>query len=741
MPLPCTRRLPLSSLIGLLSLFLADDGRAAATAEEDKDGLIEEILVTARRRDETSIAVPMTLTYIDGATLDGLQFHDLDDILSLSPGVLVYGGGDGVSSQITIRGVVTPGASVEPGNAVYVDEVYVSGMYTILPGFYDIQSVQVLKGPQAGLYGRNTIGGAVVVTTGQPTDELSGRVDASYAQLDTRETSGTINLPLSDAWRIRGTGWYSDSNGGYYQDKIFDQNLDTTHESGGRLAVAFQPGDRLALALTGEYADIDNGPGAAVVKGARWGPPDLGPESSQNVLRDDIGGIEQDSARINGRLNVDGDAGTLQVVGGWRRVTVRVPNADFDGTASTASAANPPSALTTPAPQASTLDGRNTSRQVEVRILTPEEGSSLKALVGASYFEETLRFNDALLPVRALASALDELALDGSFEHHADQKTQSWAGFGEVILTPVAMIEVTADLRYTRDHKKLDSSQSASGLYSSPLVGLLSYTLDTNQTFDNWSPGITLAYKPDDDLTVFAKYVRGFRAGGFNLLVYDLGLVPYDSEKAENYELGCKTLLFDQRLALDASVFYLEIDNALAPYKDSGILTPFYPLTNGGKAQTTGLELGLTAGVATGLTVSASAGAYQYDITGLPALNRRPFAPSFTASMAADYQHPLTSGITGRARAGYRYRSGGKLPSTADLDSYHLLDAQVGVGYRNTEVAVFVSNALNDQNVAKGGLDLIQGIVAPQAGIDPDTAHSITSDPGSVYGVRITAAF
>ncbi len=165
------RRVLLPAVMGLPLLFHADRIRAAAIPEGDTDRVIEEILVTARRRDETPIAVPMTLTYIDGATLDGLQFHDLDEIMSLSPGVLVYGGGDGVSSQITIRGVVTPGASVEPGNAVYVDEVYVSGMYTILPGFYDIQSVQVLKGPQAGLYGRNTIGGAVVVTTGQPTDE------------------------------------------------------------------------------------------------------------------------------------------------------------------------------------------------------------------------------------------------------------------------------------------------------------------------------------------------------------------------------------------------------------------------------------------------------------------------------------------------------------------------------------------------------------------------------------------
>jgi len=740
-----TGRLLLSAAIGLTLLLHPDRGKAAVTPGPADDAVIEELLVTARRRSENSIAVPVTLTRIDGATLTGLQFHELDEFLSLSPGVLVYTGGDGVSSQITIRGVVTPGSSVEPGNAIYADELYVSGMYTILPGAYDIQSVQVLKGPQAGLYGRNTTGGAVLITTGQPTDKFSGSIDASYAEFDTREANGTINLPLSDAFRLRATGWYSDTNGGYYRDKILDENFDSAHQTGGRLTLAFLPNERAALTLTGEYGDIDSGGfafGGGLVKGAQLGPPPLAPESRRNVLRDDLGRMSQDADRVSGKFELDRDVGSVVIVGGWRRVSVRQPGSDFDGTAYSASLSDPASALAAPAPQIFMLSGRNTSRQAELRFLTPDNGSPLQAVLGVNYFEETLRFDDAIIPVREFASILARFGLDGSFAHRANQQTRSWAGFGELIWTPMESVEVTTDLRYTRDRKDIDSWQTATGLFSS-LLGLPNLSLDTDDTFDNWSPGVTLAYKPNDALTLFAKYVRGFRAGGFNTLAFNPALLSYESEKAENYELGGKALLFDRRLEVGTSVFYLRIDNALVPEEDLGHGLILYPLQNGGVAQTTGLEVDITVGVATGFSLAGSAGAYQYDITGLPYLDRRPFAPDYTASLVVDYQRPLTSTITGVSRLGLRHRNGGKLPSgSGDMDSYNLLDAQLGFRFQKTELTAFVRNALDDHYVASDwGLTIVQANLAPRIGLDPDTARSIVRDPGAICGLRVTAAF
>ena len=739
------RNITLQALCAVLVLEPAALWSAEA-ASPTTAGPLEEILVTARRRAEASIAVPMTLTRIDGATLGGLQYHDIDEFLGLSPGVLVYGGGDGVSSQITIRGVVTPGALVEPGNAVYVDEVYVSGMHTILPGFYDIHSVQVLKGPQAGLYGRNTTGGAVVITTGQPTDEQFARIDASYAQFDTREVSGTVNAPISASFLARGTGWYEDSNGGYYESNLVDENLDASHQAGGRLSLAFLPNDSAALTLTGEYVDIDEAGFPdfdGVVESAQLGPPPLPPESRRNVLRDDLGGTNQTSARLNGKLEFDTDAGEVVAVAGWRRVKVRQPGSDFDGTAYAASyadfLADSSRPFATPAPQIYTLDDRDSSLDAELRFLTADNGGPLKAVAGVSYFEENVHFHDRYLPVRDFALILAAIGQDGSFEHHTKQETKSRAGFAELIWAPVDTVELTTDLRYTSDRKDIDSTQSATGFYSV----LPNITVDSAKTFDNWSPGITLAYRPDDDLTVFAKYVRGFRAGGFNTLVYNPALLPYDSEEAENYEVGGKTLLLDRRLEMGASAFYLRIDNALVVQADTGGGGTLYPLQNGGVAETTGLEFDLTARVATGLSLAASAGAYHYSLSssGSLGLDRRPFAPDYTASLVADYQQPLTPAITGIAILGFRHRSGGILPAfrQVSLDSYNLLDAQVGVRFERTEIAAFVRNALND-HYAVGNYELSPGqySYAPATGLDPDRARAIVRDPGSIFGVRLT---
>lgn len=703
-------------------------------------------MVTARRREESWIDVPMALTQQEGAILDALQYRNIDEILSLSPGVLVHGGGDSVSPMIVIRGVVSPGELIEPGNAVYVDEVYASGLRTVLPRFYDIQSVQVLKGPQAGLYGRNTIGGAVLITTGQPTDERFARVSASYAQFDAKDVNGTVNIPISTSVRLRATAWYNDVDGGYYQSGIVDQNLDCSNESGGRITLAVLPNERTAFTLTGEISEIDASVFTftdGVVDGAQLGPAALGPESRRNVLRDDIGGAELDSARIYGRFEFDMDVGSFIALTGWRESKIRLPGSDFDGTAYAASyadfLANPSSPLGTPSPEIYTRDDRDTGLYTELRYLTPDNGDSLSAQVGVSYFDETVQLDDEIAPAGDFALILADIGSSGSFQRRVDQDGASWAGFTELIWTPMRTIEVTADLRYTRERKDLDFTQSATGYYSRPNSPTLSF--DTSETFDNWSPGITLAYKPDETLMIFGKYVQGFRPGGFNMLVNNPALLPYDSEEARNYELGLKALLFDRRLDLGASVFYLRIDNAVAPLADPGELTTFYPLQNAATAETTGLEVDMTAHVTEGLLISASAGFYDNNIAirGEPGRGNRAYVPNYTAGLQANYEHSLAATITGIATLGFRYRNGGRVPvSEIELDSYNLLDAQLGIRVGQVELAGFVRNVLDDNYVISNyGLTFGQPRYVPY----PFTTRRILRDPGAVFGVRMTMTF
>lgn len=693
------------------------------------------------------MAIPMSMTYLAGADLENLQYRDLDEFLSLSPGVMAHSGGDGVSPMITIRGVVSPGELIEPGNSVYVDEVYASGLRTVLPRFYDIHSVQVLKGPQAGLYGRNTLGGAVLVTTGQPTDERFTRLDASYAQFGTKDVNGTANIPISDSVMLRATAWYNDVDGGYYSSGIVDQNLDASSENGGRVTLAVLPNERTVFTLTGELAETDVpvlAGFAGVAEGAQLGPAPLPPESRRNVLRDDLGHIKQDSARISSKVDVDTDVGTFVAVAGWREVKVHDPGSDFDGTAYAASyaefSANPSDSLATPSPWIYTRDDHNKSLIGEMRYLTLDNGGPLRTQVGVSYYEETVQFSNTVVPLRDFARILTDTGRYTSFMRSVDQQNASWAGFTELIWTPTATVEITADLRYTRERKDFDFEQSVTG--DSMLLRAPNVTLDTSDTFENLSPGITLAYKPDHTLTVFGKYVRGFRAGGFNMLVNNPALLPYDSEEAENYELGFNALLLDQRLQLGASIFYLRIDNALVPQPDIGELGVFFPLQNAGVGETTGLEVDLAAQVTDKLSLTASAGAYHNSLAngGLVGGDRRAYAPDYTAGLVANYERPLTPAITGIATLGLRHRSGGRVPGLyeIDMDSYNLLDAQLGIRVGQVELAGFARNALDD-NYVVGNYALAEGqkIYVP----NPNTTRAIYRDPGAVLGVRATVTF
>jgi iron complex outermembrane receptor protein len=622
-------------------------------------------------------------------------------------------------------------------------------MLSVWPAFYDIDSVQVLKGPQAGLYGRNTMGGAVLITTAQPTDAYAARLGASYAQYDARTVDGMVNAPLSEQLRLRAVGWYSDKNGGYYESGLDDDNLDAYNQQGGRLTLALLPHERLDISLTGEFDEIDASGFAnagGVVDGINLGPAPLAPESRRNVLRDDLGGLDQDQTSVYGKLNLETNVGTVIALAGWRESTWREPNTDYDGTAFAASyaeyLADPDTALNVRAPQALVRDDNDTLRNAEVRFLSPDTTGSFKFQAGLNYFDEDASFFDQLIPLRDFAQILTAIGQDGSFVIDARQDTSSWAGFGELIWTPMEVIELTADLRYTKEHKAFDYVQTPTGYYTGSLPA---FVQDTSDTFTNWSPGVTLAYRPTDTHTYFVKYVRGFHAGGFNTLVNNPELFPYESEEAENYELGGKALLFQQRLELGASVFYLRIDNALIPLRDPGVLN-VYPLQNATVAETTGLEIDLALRPASGLSLTASAGVYDsdtsFEVFGGAA--NRAYVPRYTASLAADYQRVLTESVTGTATLGFRHRSGGRVPSitNVEMDSFNLLDTQVGVLVGNVLLAAFVQNALDDHYIISNfdpALGQYPYIVA--SGLTPFAARAIVRDPGTVFGVRATVTF
>jgi iron complex outermembrane recepter protein len=726
------------------SALYSAESRATADA-------IEEIIVTARRRNESITAVPMTITSLDGAMLDNLQFRNIDEFLSLSPGVMVYTGGDAVSSRVSIRGVVSPGQWVEPGNAIYVDEIYASGMLSVLPGFYDIASVQVLKGPQAGLYGRNTMGGAVLIATAQPSGEREARINASYAQYDDRQIDGMLNVPVSDRVQLRAVGWYNDKNGGYYSSGLNNENLDTFSEHGGRLTLAVQPNEATDFSLTGAFDEIDGGAFTnfgGVVEGVPLGPAPLPPESRRNVLRDDLGKFSTEQVSIHSKLDVDTDVGAFIAIAGWRQIKLRLPGADYDGTAFEAShadyLADPSKPLQAPAPEVLTADHRDALLNAEVRYLTPDDGGAVKAQVGVSYFEENARFFNQIVPLRDYALILADMGLLGDFTERVRQDTNSWAGFGELIWTPHDDVEITTELRYTSEHKNFEYMRNPTGIYARSILDL---DQETSETFANWSPGITLAYRPADAQTVYARYVRGFHAGGFNTLVHDPALLSYDSEEAENYEIGGKALLLDRRLELGASIFYLRIDNALLPRPDEkpGMVTLF-PLQNAVVAETTGMEIDLAMQVNAGLTLTASTGVYDSKVSekALPAFGNRAYVPDFTAGLVVDYQRPLTTSLTGIATLGYRHRSGGRVPSVfhVEMDSYNLLDAQLGVIVNKLLIAGFVQNALNDHyRVSNFDLAAGQNRSVVASGLNPVTTRAIVRDPGIVFGVRATVTF
>ena len=729
-----------------------------------------DIVVTARKRDEDNVAVPASITVISGETLNALQYRQAADFLTLSPGVSLTSGSNGLNADIQIRGVGTPDSFVEPGNAVYIDDVYASGTRTFLPAFYDIQSVQVLKGPQAGLYGRNTTGGAVLITTGQPTKDFSVRAEANYGRYDRLDLNGTVNIPIAEILQLRVTGWHADTGGGYYRNTRLGVNLDASRDTGGRATLAFTPASYIKLTVTGELSDQKLSGFEGYVEGGRLGPTTADIETRTNILRDDQSGLDARVERYQAKLEIDTGHGAVTLIGGRRYFHASEAGDDFDGTAYAPSLAafqaSPVSFLFATAPTVSRLNARlltdivtgrtegNRSTYAEARYATPDRWRDVSVLIGGSYYDDRSTFVQPITFVRDAAAILPQVDalplplpdLAGAFNRNFLQTTTSYSGFGELILRPTEKIEITGDIRYTHDTKSVDFTQRGTGIFT---LFINDAALKSKRTFTNWSPGIVVSYRPSDAVNVYAKYVRGFRAGGFNTLVNTAAFIPYNPEVAENWEMGLKGRTPGGVFQYGISGFYLKIANALIPVLDqgSGLGPDTFPLRNVGKSTTYGIEAEARLRPTKGLSLTASLGIFSNEVkaTAAQVNDEQPYVPSVTAALVANYERPLSSTVTGLFTAGWRHREGGITAETdfrQRLDGDNLVDLDAGLRFNNHfELHGYVRNALNDHYIiSSDGLTTQQAIFNAFGG-GPANARVVQRDIGAIYGVRASVRF
>lgn len=556
----------------------------------------EVITVTARRREESLREVPVAVSALSSARLEQTGAIDITALQAQTPNATVQVARGSNSTLISfIRGVgqQDPLWGFEPGVGLYVDDVYIARPQGAVLDIFDVERIEVLRGPQGTLYGRNTIGGAVKYVTRRLGTEprAEGRLSVgSFNQLD---AIGTVALPLSDQFAIGGSvaRYTRDGFGSNLTTGADHYNKDVT---AFRLSAEFTPTDNLFFRLAYDRVDDDSNPrhGHRLVAGAAPGSEVLPNVYDTRAGLGDSNTVESSGLSFTADWQIN-DVFTLRSITARREGDTDTV-IDFDGT--------PSPTLDIPAYYA---DEQFTQ---EFQLLF--ETGRVQGVAGFYYLDGTAEGAfDTVLGAAGIT-----IGTGGFVE------TTSYAIFADVNFDLTDNLRLSIGARYTEDEKTgFVNRATYLGVGRTPLTGgpaatpLVQNTLYTNtRTFDQFTPRISLSYDVNEDLTAYASYSQGFKSGGFDMRG-DASLTPntvngYDPETVDSYEIGLKGSAFGGLMNFSSAIFYSEYtDQQVTTQVPAGANVASF-VDNVGSSTIYGAEFEATVFLADNLTAFMSLG-------------------------------------------------------------------------------------------------------------------------------------
>lgn len=685
----------------------ADEPAAEESGEET-------VLITARRRSETLFETPATVSVVSGDTLRNLGITDITSAIQLIPNAVVPQNPQGFNTYINIRGIRQADPQAEPNFGLYRNGIYAGGQRSNLGAQVDIARLEVLRGPQGGLYGRDAVGGSVNIVYATPhLDGVSGYGSATYGRYDRAEFEGAINLPLSDSFAVRLAGWYFNQEGGEFYNVARGEELDAMTDKGIRLSALYEINDAWSIIWMAEYQETDTPSGRTYApNGVANGPAVISPpETYRTIRRDSPLRAETEQTYFSQDLKYESSIGTFNLLVAYRNYAL-VSTEDQDYTAIDVSSG--PVVLK----QEMARDEAVENGYAELVWASNADGR-LSWVAGVSYFHEKFDFS------RVIATTIDfdmigiplgvataYGALPGPGTSITTDSVSAYVDFDYEVNDKLTL---NASLRYNRDRKRLDYSQFVYGTQPSLPVFLLlfgdiipPFDLQADPTFEHWSPSIGFQYQVNENVNVYGLISDGFRAGGFNTTSTSPAFIPFGSEKATNYELGVKTLWNDRKIGANLTVFFMQ-QKDLVVRRDDPDANPafnFSYLINAGDAETWGAEFELNARLADWLTGAATIGwldakYVRGETSGNSLVGKSiPYTRDWTLNLRLDADIPLQGEWALIGNLSYRAEFGGAIDDSSNPRPYEdlsKLDASLGVRFGSTRVVAYINNAFDDR--------------------------------------------
>ena len=698
--------------VGLVSigLLLTPAIGSLAQSVDTSPGGLEEIVVTAERRSESLQNVPASVVAFSGAALENAGITNSVDLPFLTPGLLVSTNGS--FGQPYLRGVgsdiINPGA--DSPVAVFIDNAYQSRPTAAITDFYDVDRVEVLKGPQGTLYGRNASGGALNIVTRDPDKTLSADGEFDYGNFDQQRAQATLNASVGNDAAVRVAGYFSQNNG--YDRNLFDGGrLDDENVSAIRGKLKYGFGAVFSLVLTAEYThqnDTRNTIGKVLDTPALPLPvrdlaPLLGytaptiPSDPYVVDFDFRPSIWLDQTRFNAAASWNLGAVELKSITAFTDMRTISYN-DLDATQINFSY------------DEEADKSRAVTQSLQLSSLNQDGFRWIGGLEylhenGAQYFDARLPFFGPPSPI--LIGPTSPIAGE---VWNSTLSTNAYAGYFEGNEPITDKITLTAGLRYSWEKKQADFLQSIidpfGALTGTP--GTLLIPAHPEDSWKAWTPKFRFEYRPVPGTLLYASATRGFKSGGFNLMNTGETFQP---EKIWSYEVGLKADWLDNRLRTNAAVFYYDYKD-LQVNQFSGVTNL---ITNAASSAIKGVEVEFSGkpvqAVQTDLSIAYLDARYRQYLTenanliGTPEVdlsgNRLPKAPRITVTAGTEVSAPLAEAgkLTGRLEIHYQSQVYFDQFNTPQLTQggYALLNGRLSFAPKSPhwDVAVFGRNLTN----------------------------------------------
>jgi iron complex outermembrane receptor protein len=678
---------------------------AAPTGEAADD---QGIVVTGLRRTETLQDTPAAVTAFDSQAISDAGIERPADFIALTPNVTLVETQNAGNAFVIIRGI-TQNRNSEPSVAVIVDGVQQVNPAQFNQDLFDIEQIEVLKGPQGGLYGRNAIGGAIIITTKAPTDEFAGNVTAGVDNGFGYFLRGGISGPIAENVKFRIAGSWYDTDG--FIDNVFlNEKADPVEDFSLRANLLIEATDKLTFDLRGSMNQLRTQGLYYNIVG------DVNTVADVEV--NNPGQNDRDIYNLALKIEYAGDNAVLTSISSYDTVKEVLTGDAFDFKPIPDSFFfNLFEFLFGPGNgfdlnQSQYLNVKAFSQ--EVRLASPEDGRAFNWMAGG-YLIDTTRFistgnmidtGNGVFPVFRSPSTNP---LNPQFSYLADgQENFAWALFANAGYEFSPEFRVDASLRYDRDKRQQTTLTPQAFLPVVPGVPQAQSGEVRTAVFDDWQPKLTLTYEPTPDLTIYGGYSRGFRSGGFNQTgvgaeatanaIVGVGDI-FRAETADTFEIGAKAQIGPVRLAGAAYTTLSKNSYFFVFLAQSSTQN----LGNIPETRLTGFELEATAEILPDFDINAAIGITDSEIKEFPDAsvigNKAPQISNYTLNLGAQYAGALSDSVDGLVRIDYR-RTGKtwwEPFNTTVRQPVDIVDARAGVTLANgVSITAFAQNLFDE---------------------------------------------